>query len=273
AVGKAAYASARHVLAQVEHLKREVASLSDPQHGELSIACVTTVGLFTLPQLLGEYRALYPDVRLRVWSARLDGVLDRMMEGNAELGLTSTPVAHPRLLTTPLFEDQIIPVAAPAFAAKLPDPVPLEQLSELDMILFQTPSRFRTHVDAELEQAGVYPNITMEFDSHEAVRTAAQMGYGVGIVPLQAVAAELEHGSLVRLNVEGLPLITRTTCLVERRGITQLPAAANFVRLLLARYGRTPGGRHSPRSTEPRAKQTAESHPSTGAGRTPSPTH
>jgi DNA-binding transcriptional LysR family regulator len=177
-------------------------------------------------------------VRLRVWSARADGVLDRLLEGNADLGLTSTPVAHPRLESTPLFEDAIIPVAAPSFAAGLPDPIPLESFSQLDMILFQAPSRFRTHVDAELEQAGVYPRITMEFDSHEAVRTAAQMGYGVGMVPRQAVAAELESGALLELHVAGLPRITRTTCLVvPRRGAPPPPAAANFIQLLLARYG------------------------------------
>jgi DNA-binding transcriptional LysR family regulator len=238
ASGQAVYQHAHHILAQIEHLKSDVASLSDPDRGEVSIACVTTVGLFTLPRLLAEYRAAYPDVRLRVWSARADGVLDRLLEGNADLGLTSTPVAHSRLQSTPLFEDPIIPVAAPAFAKNLPDPLPLEMLADLDMVLFQAPSRFRTHVDAELEQAGVYPRITMEFDSHEAVRTAAQMGYGVGIVPRQAVAAELESGVLVELHVDGLPPILRTTCLVVRRSPTPpLPAAANFIRLLLARYG------------------------------------
>ncbi len=240
-VGDTVYTHARHILAQVERLRAGVAVLSDPQRGEVSIACVTTVGLFTLPRLLGDYRASYPDVRLRVWSARADGVLDRLLEGNADIGLTSTPVSHPRLVSTPLFEDPIIPVAAPEFAAALPDPLPLERLAELDMILFQAPSRFRTHVDAELEQAGVYPRITMEFDSHEAVRTAAQMGYGVGIVPRQAVAAELAAHTLVELRIDGLPKISRTTCLVQRRGITVLPASANFVRLLLARYGRSPG--------------------------------
>jgi len=238
AVGQMAYTHARHLLAQVDHLKSDVSSMSDPLHGEVSIACVTTVGLFTLPLLLADYRHAYPDVRLRVWSARADGVLDRLLEGNADFGLTSTPVAHPRLESTPLFEDPIIAVAAPQFAAGLPRPLPLDRLAELDMVLFQAPSRFRTHVDAELEQAGVYPRIMMEFDSHEAVRTAAQMGYGVGMVPRQAVAAELASGALVELEVEGLPKITRTTCLVARKGATPLPAAANFIRLLLARYGR-----------------------------------
>ncbi len=64
--GQATYMHARHILAQTEHLRTEVAALSDPMRGEVSIACVTTVGLFTLPHLLANYRTAYPDVRLRV---------------------------------------------------------------------------------------------------------------------------------------------------------------------------------------------------------------
>jgi len=235
--GQAAYEGARHVLAQVERLRTAVTALSDPHAGEVSIACVTTVGLFTLPRLLNEYRVAYPNVRLRVWSARADGVLDRLIEGNADIGLTSSPVSHPRLECTPLFNDPIIPVAAPSLAATLPDPLPAEMLSDLDMALYQAPSRFRTHVDAALEQAGIYPRITMEFDSHEAVRTAAELGYAIAMVPRQAVAAALEQGTLVELHVSGLPPIARATCLVTRRsGTPLLPAAQNFVRLILERY-------------------------------------
>ena len=235
--GQAAYEGARHMLAQAERLRGAVAALSDPQAGEVAIACVTTVGLFTLPSLLTEYRAAYPGVRLRVWSARADGVLDRLIEGNSDLGLTSSPVSHPRLECIPLFDDPVICVAAPSLAAKLPNPLPAEALAEIDMALYQTPSRFRTHVDAELEHAGIYPRITMEFDSHEAVRTAAEQGYAIAMVPRQAVAASLAAGTLVELKIAGLPPIMRPTCLVTRRtGTPPLPAVQNFINLVVQRY-------------------------------------
>src|SRR5262249_18722655 len=84
---------------------------------------------------------------------------------------------------------------------------------------------------------GAYPHIAMEFDSHEAVRSAALAGYGVGVVPFEAVQEEIARGTLVRLQVAGLPEIKRTTCLVQRRGASALPAVENFVRLILSRYG------------------------------------
>src|SRR5919205_1058018 len=72
---------------------------------------VTAVGLFTLPVLLNDFRRRYPLVRFQVWSGRTDGVLDRLLDGNADLALLSAPIAHPRLQVIPLFEDPIVLVA------------------------------------------------------------------------------------------------------------------------------------------------------------------
>jgi DNA-binding transcriptional LysR family regulator len=235
--GEIVFNYAREIAGLVERCREEVSSLSHPERGQVSVACVTTVGLVTLPGLIFDYRNLYPDVHIRVWSGRTRGVLDRMLDGSADLGLTSSPIMHPRLVSLPLFDDPIIPVAAPSLASRLPDPMPLEILSGQDLILYQAPSLFRTLVDGALEQAGVYARVAMEFDSHEAVRTAVSLGYGIALVPQEAVTDDLAHGRLVHVRVEGLGPITRTTSLVlRRRDPGRLPAVVNFVRLIVDRY-------------------------------------
>src|SRR5579884_3912400 len=89
---------AREILALVERCEDEVTSLLHPERGQVSVACVTTVGLFTLPGLILDFRQRFPNVRLRVWSGRVAGVLDRLIGGTCDLGLVSSPVMHPRLL-------------------------------------------------------------------------------------------------------------------------------------------------------------------------------
>lgn len=248
--GEVVYGYAREVVAMVGRCRDAVASLSDPERGLVAIACVTTVGLFTLPSLILDYRRRYPDVRIRVWSGRSDAVLDRLLNGAADLGLTSAPIMHRQLESIPLFNDPVIPVAAPSLARDLPNPLPLSILADLDMILFQAPSRFRTLVDSALEQAGVYARVAMEFDSHEAVRTAVMLGYGVALVPREAVTDELASGALVHLRVEHLPPIMRTTSLVlRRRDPGRLGAVANFVRLTIDRYQPNQPARPEPPST------------------------
>jgi DNA-binding transcriptional LysR family regulator len=109
------------------------------------------------------------------------------------------------------------------------------------MILYESPSRFRTLLDAAFDQAGAHPTVMMEFDSHEAVRSAALAGWGMAMMPLEGVQAEIADGTLERLVVDGLPPIKRTICLVQRRAVPPLPSVENFVRLILDRYGSVSG--------------------------------
>ncbi len=237
AAGRLVEEQAAQVLAAAEQLKSRLLELANPRSGEVSVSCVTTVGLHTLPSLIEEFGSRYPEVRVRVWSGRMDGVIERLLTGRADIGLVSAPVTNPKLLTVPMFDDPIIAVATPSFAERLPDPLPAEALNEIDLMLFESPSRFRALVDAALQNAGVIPRIAMELDSHEAVRRAVMLGRGLALVPQQAVPEDLESGRLVRIEIEGLPPIVRRTCLVLRRGDNlELPAIRNFVWLALARY-------------------------------------
>jgi DNA-binding transcriptional LysR family regulator len=237
AAGRLVEEQAAQVLAASNQLRARVQALANPQSGEVSVACVTTVGLHTLPSLIEEFASRYPGVRVRVWSGRTEGVIDRLLSGRADLGLVSAPITNQRLLTLPLFDDPVIAVAAPAFAETLPRPLPVEALGELDVILFESPSRFRAIVDAALQNAGVIPRIAMELDSHEAVRRAVLLGRGLAIVPHQAVPEDLASGRLVEIEVAGLDPIVRRTALVLRRGDNlELPPIRNFVWLALARY-------------------------------------
>ncbi len=101
------------------------------------------------------------------------------------------------------------------------------------MISYQAPSRFRTFVDSMLEQHGVFPNVTMEFDSHEAVKLMVELGFGVAMVPKSAVQDDLDTGRLVLLRVDGLSEISRTTSLVMRKDTTGQHSAAERLRELI----------------------------------------
>ncbi len=237
AAGRLVEEQASLVLASANQLRSRLTDLANPRSGEVSVASVTTVGLHTLPTLMAEFGARYPEVRILVWSGRMDAVVDRLLSGKADIGLVSSGIANRRLLTIPLFDDPVVAVATPGFAEKLPNPLPVQALAEIDLILFEAPSRFRSLVDAAFQNAGVMPRIAMELDSHEAVRMAVMLGRGIALVPQQAVPDDLASGALVQIEVDGLSPVVRKTCVILRRGDNlEVPAIRNFVWLTLARY-------------------------------------
>lgn len=238
AAGEMVYNRARRIAQSVGELKEAVADLTHPERGRIAIGAVTTVGIGLLPPILTQFSQKYPGVRLQVKAGRTQETLSRLLEGEIEMAVVPTPVTHPRLKSIPLRKDRILLVCSPQRRAALPDPLPLEMLGQIEMIAFQSPSRFRTFVDAILEQHGVYPTVTMEFDSHEAVVLMVAAGFGVAMLPQSAVEAELADGRLVEVKVAGMPVIARTTSLVYRHETSSWPAAVHqLVKMILEHFG------------------------------------
>lgn len=235
--GEVVYERARRLAKGVTELREAVNDLVHPERGRVMIGAVTTVGVGILPPILAEFGRQYPAVRISIKAGRTAEILERVLEGEIDLAIMTTPALHSRLISIPLMQDPVVLVCSPERRKALPDPLPLAMLSELEMISFQAPSRFRTLVDAVLEQQGVYPNVTMEFDSHEAVKLMVESGFGVAMVPRSAVREDLASGRLEEVRVAGLPPIARTTSLVMRRdSAPRHVAVENLMNLILAHF-------------------------------------
>lgn len=239
--GEVVYQHAKRLTLGVSDLRESVEELVHPERGRVVVGAVTTVGLGLLPPILREFAREYPAVKVLVKAGRTADTLERVLEGEIDLAIMTTPVTHPRLKCIPLRKDPVVLVCSPRRQATLPDPLPLAELGQIDMISFQAPSRFRTFVDAILEQEGIYPNVTMEFDSHEAVTLMVETGFGVALVPQSAVQRDIDSGRLVRLNVAGMPEIARMTSLVLRKeSAGRHPAAVNLQRMIQAHFKALP---------------------------------
>lgn len=234
--GEVALDVARRVIADVNRLREAIDALMSPDRGQVSIACVTSIGLFTLPPLLAEFTHGHPHVRVKVMTGNIQECIDLLLAGQADLGLITTPIVHHRLEAVPLFKDRVLLVAAPKLADGFPRPLSIARLGELGLLAYKAPSRFRSYVDEVLGQHGIRLNVAMEFNSHEAVKTMVRLGLGAAMLPESAVREDIAEGALVEIPVAGLPEMSRTTCLILRRDAQRSRAAESFIELVRAAH-------------------------------------
>lgn len=227
--GEVLYHYARRIDRLVGEAVQAVASLNAPGHGEVRLGAVSTVGLTALPTVLARFSRQYPDIRVRVQIAEIQENVDHLLAGDLELALVTVPVAHPQIVSVPLYPDPVVLVASPERAARLPHPLPADVLSGLDQISYQAPSRFRQFVDGMLEQHGILPRVIMEFNSHEAVRAMVELGLGVAFMPRSVVAQDVEAGRLTILTVDGLTPMVRVTSLLLLAHGQRTAAMAHFL--------------------------------------------
>lgn len=247
--GEAAYRHARRMADGVQALRADLVALREPGRGELRLAAVDTMIVSTLPALLAEYRRRAPLVAVHVRIGSIQETVDLVLRGEADTGLTTVPVDDPRLVGHALFWDAVIVAAVPELARALPQPLGPGDLAATGVITYAAASRFRAYVDGVLAEHGVRLSPVMEFDSHEAVRVMATLGYGAALVPEQVVHEDLVSGRLVRLELAGLPAMGRTTTLLYRRDAVLLPAPAQFAAMVRAHY--VERGPHAPSGALP----------------------
>lgn len=230
--GALVYDYARQIMGLVERCQQAVQEMRSPGSGHITVGCVHTIGLFTLPDLLAEFARDHPLVRINVRTGRNNETVTMLLRGEVDLGLITTPQVDERIESIPLYEDPIVAVASKQFASRLPEPLSAAELAQQPLISFVRGAKFRITTDHLLEQMGVTPYVSMEFDNHEAIKSMVALGFGIALQPLSAVRKELRSGELVRLQVPALPHSSRTTSVILRREERRSPTVKSFLELL-----------------------------------------
>lgn len=218
-------------LALLDEGRAVILDLQKGSVGRIAIGAGVTTSIFHLPQWLQEFRDHYPGIDVVVKTGRSREVAGWVLERDIDLGLVTSPVDHPDLRVTGLFDEEIILVAPPDHPLAYNNGT-AQKLEESPLILFPHGSGFREYLDHTLAEAGVQAQVKMETDSVEAIKSFVMVGLGVSFLPESAVDAEVEAGLLERVTVESLPRLARNTSVVYRIDRYLSTAAQGFMRVL-----------------------------------------
>ncbi|MEV0149895.1 MULTISPECIES: LysR substrate-binding domain-containing protein [unclassified Nonomuraea] len=221
--GRAFAGPARQILADLERAKRRVHAVRDLVSGRLEIAVLSTLSADPLPELTSRLHRLHPGVLVTVLDpGSSSGVVSQVRQGQAELGLTDFPVKSEMLRTRELWEQEIALVLPPDLAAALPDPVPLEAVAEIPLVLESSDPGGRAAIDDALGQAVGF--VAVECAHRQAIWELVMHGAGATFLPRRIAETELRN-VVVRSTS---PPVRRMVRLVFRPGPLS-PAATAFL--------------------------------------------
>src|SRR5215470_14156160 len=100
---------ARRLLSDLSAALTEIRKTGKAERGDVTIACVPTVGIRFLPRVIQEYAAAHPQNRIHILDHASSGVADSVLRREAEFGINIGGARHhPDLLSTPLLEDRFV---------------------------------------------------------------------------------------------------------------------------------------------------------------------
>lgn len=216
--GKLVMEYAGKILGLSEEMEKRVAELSGAMGGPLLLGASTTVAEFILPQILGEFKARYPQVHAHLTVANSENIVNRVADHALDLGLIESPTNLPTVHIEVVCDDELVLICAPGHKfGELKSAKPRQIVGE-PYISREVGSGTRDFTDNYLRECKVAPedlNIVMELGSPEAIKGVVETGLGVSIVSRATVAKEVKLRVLVAVPLE--PRLIRTLSLVYPR--------------------------------------------------------
>jgi DNA-binding transcriptional LysR family regulator len=222
-IGRNFLPQARRLLADLGMALVEIRETGKSLRGDVTIACVPTVGVHYLPRIVQQYAALHPDNRVKILDHASSDVAAAVLQRAAEFGINMQGAAHPELRSVPLLRDRFVLVCRDDHPLAGRKRLAWKQLEPHTLILAGAESGNRPLLDLALERQEIRLRSFYEVQrSSTAVGMVAE-GVGVTVVPGLAV----QKGAYARLRVVPLvdPVVSRTLVLLTRTTAHLTPAA------------------------------------------------
>lgn len=206
------------------------------QLGTVELASMPSFASTLLPQALLRYKQRYPRIRIEVQDVVAETLVNMVLQGRIELGVSFEPGNHSELDFYPLFNDSFVAILPPDHALDAnADSIAWQQLLQSDFVMLQRPSRLRSLIEEQLAEHGMQASVVFEAHQLATVGQMVATGLGVSVVPslsrqqMQALGARC-------VNVQA-PVIGRQVGIITRNKAELSVAAAAMKAIIVETFG------------------------------------
>lgn len=221
---------ARRLLSELSSSLTEIRETGKSQRGSVTIACVPTVGVRFLPKIIQQYSAKYPNNRIKILDHTSSGVLNAVLQREAEFGINIASAHHSELSSAPLLEDDFVLVCRDDHPLAKRKRVIWKQLEPWPLIFIGQFSGNRPLLDQALGADNLHLH-----SLYEVQRVSTALGLvaeGVGAAVLPRLAMQRDAYPKIKVIALESPLISRTLVLVSRKTAIFSPAASALYEMI-----------------------------------------
>ncbi len=234
AAGTILAATCRDVQDRLERTSQELAELQGLARGTLRLAILNT-SKYLVPRLVGDFCKRHPGIEVSLQLGNRFTLLQRLADNLDDLYVLGQPPDKLKVVATPFVDNPLVAIAAPDHALAGAQQINPCQLAEEPFIVREAGSGTRLAYETFFRNQGITLKIRMESASSEVIKQLVAGRLGISILSEHAMRAELANGTLIKLDVAGLPLI-RQWYLVHGADKQLSQAAKAFGTFLLNNY-------------------------------------
>jgi DNA-binding transcriptional LysR family regulator len=216
--GKKVYDYSQRIFELYDEMENAVREITGEIAGALTLGASTTIAEYMLPVLLGDFKAKYPDINLRLKVSNTEGIVSMVEHNVIDLGVVEGSVTNKNLVVETCRMDQLVVIVPPDHPLSKARRLQARELMAFPFICREEGSGTRDVINAYLVEQGISEQdmqICLELGSPEAIKGAVETGMGLSITSRATLAKELKLGTLVAIELD--PPLERPFSLVRQR--------------------------------------------------------
>lgn len=253
---------ARRIIDDVAETFQQLRQMGEPKQRRVSIGCLPTLAVQTLPQAIAKFSARHPDVAIKVHDNSAGEIAQLVQSGEADFGITILSAAVWDLELKPLLKEPFVAIVPADHAFAKLNAVSWAELAGHPLVRISPQAGNRVLLDDALGSRR--DTLNWRFEAQRMVTAVSMVRAGIGVAVAPRLAVEAGGAQGVKALKLHTPSVSRTIGVVLKRGVPLSPPAEELLGILEQRI-RAIAGRSGLEAAEASAEPAAE--PSRAKGR------
>src|SRR5579862_2885913 len=171
--------------------------------GAVNVVADTTAGIYVVPQAIGAFHRLHPDIQLSLEVQGRTGAQEALVANRADLAIIARVPDSMTFVIQEFMPNELVIVAPPTHRLAGRSHIPADELNGETVILREIGSMTRDTAERFFRDRNLDVRFGMTLGNTGAIKQAVAADLGISVLSQQAISLELTTGRLVVLNVDG----------------------------------------------------------------------
>ena len=195
--GEELYKLSGQILEIFEHSQEK---LTKQGGGSLTIATMDSLASYYLPAPIQTTRTQYPELSIRLQTDREDLILQKVREGEADVGLIlANASSDSGLQWITIREEPLVLIVNSDHPLAAQSEVTLNHLANEEWIMPEDSCNYRQLLEKILRKNGIPYKVALELGSPEAIKRSIMAGPGISLLPQMIAMDEIQRQELTVL--------------------------------------------------------------------------
>jgi LysR family hydrogen peroxide-inducible transcriptional activator len=223
-IGARFVSHARRVLQETDELISIARDNRDPLAGKLRVAFIPTIGPYLLPLVTRKLRKELPRLQLMLYEYRTEQLLEKLRNGEIEMGILALPVDLDGLHAQELYTEDFMAAVPQDHALAKKASVKLAELAGQSLLLLEDGHCLREQALEVCSRIDIREDQDFRATSLETLRQMVAAGLGVTLLPKLAASGPFSHVAGLAIKPFAKPAPHRLVGAVWRKSTTRTAA-------------------------------------------------